>query len=52
MSSVPAKEPTPFERFKEFTRRLVAVPKAEIDRQARVYRKRRQADRRKRGKAG
>lgn len=39
-----------FERFKEFTRRLVAVPKAEIDKQARAYRRRRRRGRRaKRG---
>lgn len=50
MSSVPAREPTPFEQFKEFTRRLVAVPKAEIDKQARAYkRKRRTARQRRKG---
>jgi hypothetical protein len=37
-----------FERFKEFTRRLVAVPKAEIDKQARAYRRRRKVARRRR----
>jgi hypothetical protein len=30
-----------FERFKEFTRRLVAVPRAEIEKEARAYRKKR-----------
>jgi hypothetical protein len=37
-----------FERFKEFTRRLVTVPKSEIEKQARAYRKRRRAARRRR----
>jgi hypothetical protein len=36
-----------FERFKDFTRRLVAVPKAEIDKQARAYGKRRRRGRAK-----
>lgn len=26
-----AKEPTPFERLTDFTRRIVAVPKSEVD---------------------
>ena len=31
-----------FERFKEFTRKLIAVPKKEIDRQKAVYEKKKQ----------
>ncbi len=34
-------EQTAFERFKEFTRRLVAVPKVAIEKEAWAYRKRR-----------
>jgi hypothetical protein len=36
-SKAPAKTPEPsaFERMKEFTRRLVAVPKSEIDKKKR-----------------
>jgi hypothetical protein len=36
------KPPTPFERFREFTRRLVAVSKAEIKKQVLAYRRLRQ----------
>ena len=32
---------TPFERFKELTRRIVAVPKAEIAEKERAYQKKR-----------
>lgn len=31
-----------FERFKEFARKLIAVPKKEIDRQKAVYEKKKQ----------
>lgn len=31
---------TPLDRLRDLTRRLVAVPKAEIDKRARAYRKR------------
>jgi len=31
---------TPFERFEEFTRKVVSVPKAEMDERERVYRER------------
>jgi hypothetical protein len=31
-----------FERFKEFTRKLIAVPKKEIDRQKATYEKKKQ----------
>jgi hypothetical protein len=30
--------PTPFDRFAEFTRKIVSVPKTEIDEQARRFR--------------
>ena len=33
----PPPERTPFQRFTDFARRLMAVPKAEIDEQAREY---------------
>lgn len=36
-----ARPPTPFERLTDFARRIVAVPKAEVDRRAAEYRKRR-----------
>ncbi len=39
--------PTAFQRLTEFARRVIAVPKAEIDEQAKKYRRRRA--RRKRG---
>jgi len=35
------KELTPFERLKDLTRRLVAVPKAEIEERAKAYKRRR-----------
>lgn len=30
-------EPTPFEKFREFTKRVVSVPKSEIDRREKEY---------------
>jgi|GraSoiStandDraft_25_1057303.scaffolds.fasta_scaffold1304833_1 hypothetical protein len=41
-----------FERFKNVTRRLLAVPKAEIEKQARAYRRRRQRAAWRRRKTG
>ncbi len=38
---------TPFERFTEFTRRIIAVPKSEIQAQERLYQRRRAKKRRK-----
>jgi len=35
------REPTPFERFTDFTRRIIAVPKAEMEKKAKEYKKRR-----------
>jgi hypothetical protein len=35
------KDPTPFERFWDFARRIVAVPKAEIDQQEAEYQRQR-----------
>jgi hypothetical protein len=32
---------TPFQRFTEFAKRVIAVPKAEIDEQAKLYRRHR-----------
>jgi hypothetical protein len=41
-------EPTPFEKFREFTRKVVSVPKAEIDRREKEYQsERKRAKRRK-----
>jgi len=39
------KEKSEAERFKEFARKLVSVPKAEIDKKAEEYHKRRIAER-------
>lgn len=33
------KNETPFERFRQFTKRIVSVPKSEIDRRERKYQK-------------
>jgi hypothetical protein len=33
---------SPFERFREFARRIIAVPKAEIDKEEAKYRRRKQ----------
>jgi hypothetical protein len=43
-------ERTPFERFTEFTRRLIAVPKSEIDKKGRAYRRARTSARSRRKK--
>jgi hypothetical protein len=37
---------TPFERFTEFARRIVAVPKSEIQEQERLYQRRQKAKKR------
>lgn len=37
MATKPNEKETPFEKFKEFTRKVVSVPKAEIDRREREY---------------
>lgn len=36
-----ADEKTPFQRFEEFTKRVISVPKAEIDKRERAYREER-----------
>jgi hypothetical protein len=36
-------ELSPFERFREFARRIIAVPKSEIDKQEAEYQRQRQA---------
>jgi len=41
---------TPFERFSDFARRIIAVPKSEIDEQARLYRERRDEKKNSRAK--
>ncbi len=42
---------TPFQRFTDFARRLIAVPKAEIDEKAREYERRKKERKRRRAKA-
>jgi hypothetical protein len=42
--------PTPFQRLTEFARRVIAVPKAEVDEQAKKYRRRRDRKRREEAK--
>jgi hypothetical protein len=37
---------TPFEKFRQFTKKIVSVPKAEIDRREKQYQKTRTAKRR------
>jgi hypothetical protein len=49
MEAQPA-EPTPFQKFEALTRRIMSVPKSEIDRRAKAVRK--QSDDRKKSKAG
>jgi hypothetical protein len=34
-------EPTPFERFRDFARKIIAVPRAEIDQQEAEYQRER-----------
>lgn len=46
--TTPAREPTPFERFTDFTRRIIAVPKAEVEKQKRDYRRKRRGGKRRR----
>jgi hypothetical protein len=33
------KEETQFEKFRQFTKKIVSVPKAEIDRREKIYKK-------------
>ncbi len=41
----PAKEPTPWDRFRDATKRVLSVPKAEIDKREKAWRKKRQKKR-------
>jgi hypothetical protein len=41
LPSPDSSEQTPFERFVEFARKIVAVPKSEIDEQERIYKSQR-----------
>ena len=41
------KNETPFEKFMEFTKKIVAVPKSEIDRREKAYKKARAKGKRK-----
>ena len=41
MSEPAPAEPTPFEKFRDFARRIIAVPKSEADRQEEEWRKQR-----------
>lgn len=38
---------TPFEKFREFTKKIIAVPKSEIDRREKAYKKARAKGKRK-----
>lgn len=42
-----ARPPTPFERLTDFARRIVAVPKAEVDKRAKEYARTRKKNRRR-----
>jgi hypothetical protein len=44
-------QPTPFEKFREFVRKVVSVPKSEIDRREAEYQRERKRIRRKRAKS-
>jgi hypothetical protein len=44
-------EKTPFEKFREFVRKVVSVPKSEIDRREAEYQRERKRIRRKRAKS-
>jgi hypothetical protein len=41
------KDETPFEKFRHFTKKIVSVPKAEIDRREHAYKKARAKAKRK-----
>jgi len=45
MNKKPTKpDVTPFERFRDFARRIIAVPKAEIDKQEAEYQRQRKKE--------
>jgi hypothetical protein len=46
MNSTQKDNKTPFEKFRQFTKKIIAVPKAEIDRRELAYKKARKAKRR------
>jgi hypothetical protein len=46
-SSPESSEQTPFERFVDFARKIVAVPKSEIDEQERIYKSQRRTRKKK-----
>lgn len=39
---LPPSAPTPFEQFEEFARKIISVPKAEVQEQERLYHERKQ----------
>ena len=43
MSEAAPSEPTTFDKFKDFARRIIAVPKAEADKKEREWREQRKA---------
>jgi hypothetical protein len=47
LPSAESSEQTPFERFVEFARKIVAVPKSEIDEQERIYKSQRRTRKKK-----
>jgi hypothetical protein len=38
-NEAPQETETPFEKFRQFTKKIVSVPKSEIDRRERAYKK-------------
>jgi hypothetical protein len=47
MNEINSKSETPFEKFRDFTKKIVAVPKSEIDRREKAYKKARAKGKRK-----
>jgi hypothetical protein len=43
----PTPAQTPFEQFAEFTRKVLAVPRSELEEQERVYKEKRAAERKR-----
>ena len=41
------KQETPFDKFREFARKVISVPKSEIDRREKEYKKARKKERRR-----
>jgi hypothetical protein len=52
LPSPESSEQTPFERFVDFARKIVAVPKSEIDEQERIYKSQRRTRKKKEQSSG